>query len=203
MLSVVSWLPLGCLSAVSRLPLGYTSAIPRLHLGYTSAIPRRHLAQAAKGNYAASPGAGEAAVYEANAALLRLAGATVEAGAPSSFLGLTLGLSPPISLSPRFALTSDELVRRVSGGANVRISAASALELDGDIELSSLDLDGALSIRASPGVSVVVRGATVRTAKPRSPCSGSATSARDDTHSAVPDLYTAGFAALAASVVTL
>jgi len=122
------------------------------------------VAQAAKGNYAASPGAGEAAVYEANAALLRLAGATVEAGAPSSFLGLTLGLSPPISLSPRFALTTDELMRRVSGGAAVRISAASALELDGDIELSSLDLDGALSIRASPGVSVVVRGATVRNA---------------------------------------
>ena len=54
------------------------------------------VAQAAKGNYAASPGAGEAAVYEANAALLRLAGATVEAGAPSSFLGLRLGVSPPM-----------------------------------------------------------------------------------------------------------
>jgi len=67
--------------------------------------------------------------------------------------------------SPRFARDRLEIARDL---------ARDLLEIEseephaptptlGDIELSSLDLDGALSIRASPGVSVVVRGATVRT----------------------------------------
>jgi len=57
------------------------------------------LASHAKGVYAASPGAGEEAVYHANAKLLRLAGAKVaEAEEPEEFLGLPLRLKPAIAL---------------------------------------------------------------------------------------------------------
>ncbi len=118
------------------------------------------------GVYAASPGAGEAAVFEANARLLRLAGAAVEEGPKPShtFLGLPLDLSPSIALTPNFALTVDELMRRVGGGDAISISARSSLVLDGDIEVHSLDLDGALAIRACRGASVAVRCGAVANA---------------------------------------
>ena len=119
-------------------------------------------ASAEKGVYAASPGAGEAAVYAANAQLLRLAGAQVaDATEPSTFLNLPLNLFPAIALTPRFALTLDQLASRVPGGAAVSISARSALILDGHVTLESLHLDGGLSIRAAPGVRVTVREAHI------------------------------------------
>lgn len=149
----------------------------------------------AKGTYAASPGAGEAAVYEANARLLRLAGAKVgaegagrdgrgcspprawaasrdcvaehltrplhasaahlflgrcvapwhpyqirsprhptratppvqvEQGEPLLFVGLRLRLLPAISLSPRFALTVDELMNKARLGREGRTTVACA-----------------------------------------------------------------------------
>ena len=76
-----------------------------------------------KGVFAASPGAGEAAVYDANARLLRLAGADVAPPAPPSVhLGLPLALSPAIALTPNFAITVDEIFSRVAGGSAVRVS---------------------------------------------------------------------------------
>jgi len=110
-----------------------------------------------KGVFAASPGAGEAAVYEANARLMRLAGCEVGTAAPSNFLGLPLVLGPAIALTPNFALTVDELMTRCLGGGAVRISPKSSLVLDGDITLHSLSLDGALSIKACRGARVAVR----------------------------------------------
>ena len=111
---------------------------------------------AASDMYPASPGAGEAAVYCANAALLRLAGAAIEPAVESEFLGLPLALSPAIALSPNFALTVDELYSRIKGRSAVRISARSSLVLDGEVTLESLDLDGALCIHACPGAYVRV-----------------------------------------------
>ena len=116
----------------------------------------------AAGVYPASPGAGESAVYDANAQLLRLAGATVDKGEPLTFLDLPLALRPAIALSPRFALTTDNVMSRVPGGAAVAVSGRSTLVLDGDIVLHSLKLDGALVLRAAPGVSVAVRDCEVR-----------------------------------------
>jgi len=117
---------------------------------------------AEKGVYAASPGAGEAAVFDANAQLLRLAGADVAPpAAPSTFLGLPLALSPSIALTPNFALTLDELRRRTPGGDQVKVSSRSSLVLDGDVILHSLSLDGALSVRAVPGATVHVRDCSI------------------------------------------
>lgn len=78
-----------------------------------------------------------------------------------SALGLGLDVSPAIALTPNFALTTDEVIRRVPGGDKVKVSAASSLLLDGDVTLHSLDLDGALSIRACAGASVAVRECAV------------------------------------------
>jgi len=83
----------------------------------------------------------------------------VDDAPPLDFLGLKLRLMPAISLSPRFALTVDELMHRVS--SSVSISQRSHLLLDGDITLESLSLDGALSIRAAPGIKVIVRNASI------------------------------------------
>jgi len=111
-----------------------------------------------KGVFAASPGAGEAAVYDANARLLRLAGADVAPPAPpTTHLGLPLVLSPAIALTPNFALTVDEIFERLPGGRHVRVSDRSSLLLDGDIILHSLELDGALAIHACAGARVHVR----------------------------------------------
>jgi len=120
------------------------------------------LKAAEKGVYAASPGAGEAAVFDANARLLRLAGVDLAPPAPpAEFLELPLALSPSIALTPNFALTVDEVMRRTPGADSVKVSARSTLLLDGDVVLHSLDLDGALSVRAVPGATVHVRGCTV------------------------------------------
>ena len=116
-----------------------------------------------KGVFAASPGAGEAAVYECNARIFGLAGAEVGASEPVSFLGLPLVLGPAIALSPNFALSVDEVIRRCPGGARARLGK-SQLVLDGDVTLHSLDLDGALSIKACPGASVAVRECTIANA---------------------------------------
>ena len=70
-----------------------------------------------KGVFAASPGAGEAAVYECNARILRYAGAAGGGGASQlTFLGLPLALGPAIALTPNFALTVDGAIRRCPGG---------------------------------------------------------------------------------------
>ena len=115
---------------------------------------------AQSGVYAASPGAGEAAVYDANARLLRLAGAEVAAAdEPLSFLGLPLQLRPSIALTPNFALTTEQILARVVGPLSV--SARSSLVLDGAITLHSLKLDGALSIQACAGAHVDVRDCVV------------------------------------------
>jgi len=120
------------------------------------------LKAAEKGVYAASPGAGEAAVFDANARLMRLAGVDVAPPAPpAEFLSLPLDLSPAIALTPNFALTVDELMRSTAGGDAVRVSARSTLLLDGDIRLHSLMLDGVLAIRAVPGATVHVRDCTI------------------------------------------
>ena len=69
--------------------------------------------------------------------LLRIAGATVEQGPQSVFLGLPLNLSPSIALSPRFAYTVDSVINHVKG--DVSISGKSTMILDGDVRVGVSD----------------------------------------------------------------
>jgi len=50
----------------------------------------------------------------------------------------------------------------VRGGQAVKVSARSSLVVDGDVTLTSLDLDGALAIIAADGVHVDVRECVVK-----------------------------------------
>lgn len=116
-----------------------------------------------KGIFAASPGAGEAAIYDANRRLMQLAGAAIAPPLPATdeFLGLPLVLSPAIALTPNFAVTVDDVMRHCPGGEAISMSSSSSLMLDGDVFLHSLELDGALSIVAVPGATVHVRDCKV------------------------------------------
>jgi len=88
----------------------------------------------------------EADIYTCNARLLALAGADVEVAPPPdvSFLGITAKLGARIVMLPSWAISLEEMRRRVKG--KVRISARSSLVLDGDVVLEGLDLDGSLTL---------------------------------------------------------
>jgi len=71
-----------------------------------------------------------------------------------------------VVLSPSFAPCFSELRLKLPAPGRVRISLRSNLLLDGDgIVVESLDLDGALTVKAAPGVQLHIRCAsTVRNA---------------------------------------
>ena len=144
-------------------PIGFTSFDRWLSFSPVKNSIEAAIAADAQGIFGASPGAAEAAIYAANARLLRLAGARVATPLPPTLhLGLPLELRPAIALMPAFGTTVDEVMRRAEGGTEIEISARSALLLDGDIVLRSLSLDGALSVRACAGARVVVERCAVR-----------------------------------------
>ena len=58
----------------------------------------------------------------------------------------------------------DDVMTRVPGGAAVSVSGTSTLVLDGKVTLHSLQLDGALVVRAGPGVSVEVKDCKIANA---------------------------------------
>ena len=55
-------------------------------------------------------------------------------------------------------------MNRVPGGAQVTVSSRSTLVLDGLVTLHSLELDGALVVKAGPGVRIAVKGCKVANA---------------------------------------
>ncbi|CAK0865993.1 unnamed protein product [Prorocentrum cordatum] len=108
----------------------------------------------------------EAAVYHANCTLLRLLGADVAPPECRTWRGGTQEVGPAVVLSPSFAPCFSELRLKLPAPGRVRISLRSNLLLDGDgIVVESLDLDGALTVKAAPGVQLHIRCAsTVRNA---------------------------------------
>ena len=108
-------------------------------------------------------GTAERDAMSLNTRMLRMAGCDVpEEGAFSeTYAGVPLSFPPLITLLPAFATCISEVKERVKG-AKVRISARSALVIGGDVTVQgTLDLDGALSIRAGPGAKVTVRNLRV------------------------------------------
>jgi len=146
---------------------------PEHSVGYTSfdrwfafSPVKNSIAEALKademGIYAASPGAGEAAVFDANARLMRLAGVRMAPPAPPDvFLGLRLALFPAVALTPNFALTVNDVVSHLPGRDAITVTARSTLLLDGEVFLHSMHLDGALVIHAVPGATIHVRDCTI------------------------------------------
>ena len=74
--------------------------------------------------------------------------------APQAFAGVPVHDGAHIVLMPSFACSLHELRDKLAG-ANIRVSARSTLILDGsNVLINKLDLDGALVVRAAPGINV-------------------------------------------------
>mmetsp|Transcript_66535 Transcript_66535/g.138695 ORF Transcript_66535/g.138695 Transcript_66535/m.138695 type:complete len:666 (-) Transcript_66535:380-2377(-) len=110
-----------------------------------------------------SAGSAERDAMSLNCQLLKMAGCDVPTeGNPTSFGGISLDFSPMVVLHPSFGTCLSSIKKRIAPDAQVKISAKSALVLDGDIHIQGkLELDGALVIRAAPGAKVVVKKLSV------------------------------------------
>ncbi len=99
----------------------------------------------------------EADLYEAGRRKLALAGAVLPPPRTVERAGIPVRDGPRVLLSPRFALTLDDVVERVRG---CELSAEATLVLDGDIRVEGLRLRGraGLWVRAADGVTVRVEG---------------------------------------------
>lgn len=98
--------------------------------------------------------------YRAGRTKLEMAGMRVTAEPAQPIRGIPFVPGPRVILRPAFALTLDEVKRRIKGGS---ISDASTLILDGDISLENVTVSGGASlvISAIPGATVIVRGLNV------------------------------------------
>jgi UDP-sugar pyrophosphorylase len=135
-------------------------------------------AKGAKGEPTHSAAAAEADVYRANCFLLSSLGARVGGGEASSrreFKGVPVELWPAVSWSPLFALTMDDLERRLRAPGEVTVSPGSSLVVRlpvrsaaapdaalpfevGSVSIEGIDLDGALEVDVHPGASLRIGG---------------------------------------------
>ena len=136
-------------------------------------------AKGAKGEPTHSAAAAEADAYRANCFLLTALGAKVggENGfAKREFKGVPVELWPAVSWSPLFALTMDDLEKRLRNPEKVTVSPGSSLVVRlpvkgaassspgsspfevGSVSIEGLDLDGALEVEVHPGASLRIGG---------------------------------------------
>jgi UDP-sugar pyrophosphorylase len=102
--------------------------------------------------------------YHLNGMLLRLAGAKVdvEENAEKMYAGIKIHFPPLITLLPSFATSLTQVKSHMRPGADVQVTARSALVLEGDVDIEgSLHVDGAVEIRAAPGAKIVVKSLKV------------------------------------------
>ena len=109
----------------------------------------------------------EADQYQAVASMWRAHGCAVEEHAEPSgdvSYGIPIKLGPCLVTAPSFAVGSAELKSRLPNPAAVKISTRSTLVIEGEgtVTVESLELDGALVVRAAAGTTVVLRGVTVK-----------------------------------------
>jgi len=128
---------------------------------------KNNLADAAakqkNGNAPESASSGEADVYEWARIIMRQAGIPIPPGEEKDYAGVRVREGPHIVFAPAFGVTQDEVLSKLRGKDKIKISPRSTLVIEGeDVVLESLDLDGALVIRASPGAKVVVKNLTIK-----------------------------------------
>ncbi|MFZ4776019.1 MAG: UTP--glucose-1-phosphate uridylyltransferase [Terrimicrobiaceae bacterium] len=111
--------------------------------------------KAAKNGPPESASSAENDFYLAGRTKLRAAGMAVTDEPSQKICGIPFTPGPRVILRPSFALTLDEVKKRISGGS---ISGASTLILDGDIRLENVTVSGGASlvISAVHGASVTV-----------------------------------------------
>lgn len=101
--------------------------------------------------------------YIQNQRKLKYAGMDIPVTATEDLVivgGIPVTPGPRIILSSNFAITQEEIVKKVSGG---KISQRSSLVLDGNgISIKDMDLDGALMIKVCDGAEVTIEGLVVQ-----------------------------------------
>lgn len=103
---------------------------------------------------------GEADVYNFFRVVLRQAGVDVGQDSTATFSGVTVPMGSRIVCAPRLGVTQSQLRSKFSKA--VKVSENSTLVLDGqDITVESLNLNGALDIRAVAGAKVVIRNLNI------------------------------------------
>mmetsp|Transcript_106203 Transcript_106203/g.307382 ORF Transcript_106203/g.307382 Transcript_106203/m.307382 type:complete len:464 (-) Transcript_106203:1068-2459(-) len=145
----------------SEAKVGFTTMQRWLTFSPAKNDPGAGADSAAKGSPPGSPSSAEADFYSAYLSILGAAsGASIERAEPVSKLGIPVTLMPAIVLEPSFALTSEEVGEKFKGG---KISSRSTLVVEGaGVEIEDLELDGALVIKAGPGVMLSVKGLKVQ-----------------------------------------
>jgi len=127
---------------------------------HAEAVPK-----VAAGNPGRSAIEGEFEYYEAASHALRAVGVPLPAPGVFEADGIRVRDVPKIVWGAGFTNSFADVARKFPAPAAVKITNASALVLLGEgIVVESLDLDGALEVRAVRGARVVIRGLVVRNA---------------------------------------
>ena len=100
---------------------------------------------------------GEASVYFANRMLLKQCGLKLEPETIKKFKhGINVKYGARICLHPSFGVTLKEIKHRFVAPNSVRITTESTLVLRGNIVIKSLELDGALIVKAHGDTQIVI-----------------------------------------------
>lgn len=121
------------------------------------------VAKAKAGNAPCCALQGEAEVYGAANRALGSLGVAVPEAIPFTAAGITQPMPARVVIDPALEPSRVALARRFPKPADVRFTARSTVVLRGsDITVESLDVDGALEIRAAEGASVTIKRLVVR-----------------------------------------
>ncbi len=95
--------------------------------------------------------------YNCHAQILRLIGVQCPSAPPKSYLNITCIPGPQIVLLPSFGIFPSILKSKFIHPERVEITPRSTLVIEGDVEIHSLRLDGALQLIAVPGTKLIVK----------------------------------------------
>lgn len=120
-------------------------------------------AKVAAGGPSHSATAGECDVYKANCEMLEILGAVKQLHQPEKrvFNGISVDLFPRVVLDPSFLPAVKDTMDRFGAGSVVLHDAAVLCIGGADVRVESLEVDGALVVKAVPGAKVVIRGLKV------------------------------------------
>ena len=107
--------------------------------------------------------------YIQNQRKLKFAGVQLDVTDTSKDLvtigGIPVSPGPRILLCPAFGITQEEILQKITGGSEVKISQRSAMVLEGHhLQIQNLDLDGALVIRTGNDTHLTIDGLKVENA---------------------------------------
>jgi UDP-sugar pyrophosphorylase len=115
-----------------------------------------------KGAPAGSPASAESEYYSAFREMLSISGnMKFGAGVEQVFGGIKVTLMPSVVLDRHFAVTSRDMSKKVKGGS---LTGRSSLVVEGSgvLELTDIEIDGAVHIKATNGATVSVQGLKVQ-----------------------------------------